>query len=435
MSHWVVVLVGRPNVGKSTLFNRIIGQRSAIVHDMPGVTRDRNYAEGEWTGKRFSLVDTGGYVPASEDIFEKAIREQAQIAIEEADVVLFIVDGQDGLLPGDKELANILRKSEKKVLLVVNKIDGEKHEARLAEFYALGLGEPYSVSALVGRKIGDLLDVVTAGFTATPDEQPDPRLKIAIIGKPNVGKSSFVNALLQQERHIVTDIPGTTRDPIDAILTFYGEEILLIDTAGLRRKSKIKESVEFYSTIRTLKSVERCDVAVVLIDAVQGLEHQDLRIIQNTIESGKPVIVAVNKWDLIEKDDSTARAFEKALKEKLRVYDFIPIMFISALTKQRIYKVIELAKQVDVEQNRKIPTSQLNALLGPDIKTFPPKSRSGKEIKIKYITQVKAKPPVFTFFCNDPKMIDDNYRRYLQNKIREHFTFRGVPVLLSFKQK
>jgi GTP-binding protein len=435
MSHWVVVLVGRPNVGKSTLFNRIIGQRSAIVHDMPGVTRDRNYAEGEWTGKRFSLVDTGGYVPASEDIFEKAIREQAQIAIEEADVVLFIVDGQDGLLPGDKELANILRKSEKKVVLVVNKIDGNTHEARLAEFYALGLGEPYSVSALVGRKIGDLLDVVTAGFTATSDEQPDPRLKIAIIGKPNVGKSSFVNALLQQERHIVTDIPGTTRDPIDAILTFYGEEILLIDTAGLRRKSKIKESVEFYSTIRTLKSVERCDVAVVLIDAVQGLEHQDLRIIQNTIESGKPVIVAVNKWDLIEKDDSTARAFEKALKEKLRVYDFIPIMFISALTKQRIYKVIELAKQVDVEQNRKIPTSQLNALLGPDIKTFPPKSRSGKEIKIKYITQVKAKPPVFTFFCNDPKMIDDNYRRYLQNKIREHFTFRGVPVLLSFKQK
>jgi GTP-binding protein len=435
MSHWVVVLVGRPNVGKSTLFNRIIGQRSAIVHDMPGVTRDRNYAEGEWTGKRFSLVDTGGYVPASEDIFEKAIREQAQIAIEEADVVLFIVDGQDGLLPSDKELANILRKSEKKVLLVVNKIDGEKHEARLAEFYALGLGEPYSVSALVGRKIGDLLDVVTAGFTATPDEQPDPRLKIAIIGKPNVGKSSFVNALLQEERHIVTAIPGTTRDPIDAILRFYGEEILLIDTAGLRRKSKIKESVEFYSTIRTLKSVERCDVAVVLIDAVQGLEHQDLRIIQNTIESGKPVIVAVNKWDLIEKDDSTARAFEKVLKEKLRVYDFIPIMFISALTKQRIYKVIELAKQVDVEQNRKIPTSQLNALLGTDIKTFPPKSRTGKEIKIKYITQVKAKPPVFTFFCNDPKMIDDNYRRYLQNKIREHFTFRGVPVLLSFKQK
>jgi GTP-binding protein len=435
MSHWVVALVGRPNVGKSTLFNRIIGQRSAIVHDMPGVTRDRNYAEGEWAGKRFSLVDTGGYVPASEDIFEKAIREQAQIAIEEADVVLFIVDGQDGMLHGDKELANILRKSEKEVVLVVNKIDGDKHEAKLAEFYALGLGEPYSVSALVGRKIGDLLDVVTAGFVATTDEKPDPRLKVAIIGKPNVGKSSFVNALLQEERHIVTDIPGTTRDPIDAILKFYGEEILLVDTAGLRRKSKIKESVEFYSTIRTLKSVERCDVAVVLIDATQGLDHQDLRIIQNTIESGRPVVVATNKWDLIEKDDATARAFEKALKEKLRIYDFIPIIFISALMKQRVYKVIELAKQIDVEQNKKIPTSQLNDLLGSDIRTFPPKSRSGKEIKIKYITQVKSKPPVFAFFCNDPKMIDDNYRRYLQNKIREHFTFTGVPVLLSFKQK
>lgn len=435
MSHWVVALVGRPNVGKSTLFNRIIGQRSAIVHDMPGVTRDRNYAEGEWAGRRFSLVDTGGYVPASEDIFEKAIREQAQIAIEEADVVLFVVDGHDGMLPGDKELANILRKSDKRVLLVVNKIDGDTHEAKRAEFFALGLGEPYSVSALVGRKIGDLLDVVTEGFVVTTDEKPDPRLKIAIIGKPNVGKSSFVNAVLQEERHIVTNIPGTTRDPIDAILKYYGEEILLVDTAGLRRKSKIKESVEFYSTIRTLKSVERCDVAVVLIDATQGLDHQDLRIIQNTIESGKPVIIAVNKWDVIEKDDATARAFEKALKEKLRIYDFIPIIFISALTKQRIYKVIELAKQIDVEQNRKIPTSQLNDLLGSDIRAFPPRSRSGKEIKIKYITQVKTKPPVFAFFCNDPKMIDDNYRRYLQNKIREHFTFTGVPVLLSFKQK
>lgn len=435
MSHWVVALVGRPNVGKSTLFNRIIGQRSAIVHDMPGVTRDRNYAEGEWAGRRFSLVDTGGYVPASEDIFEKAIREQAQIAIEEADVVLFVVDGHDGMLPGDKELANILRKSDKRVLLVVNKIDGDTHEAKRAEFFALGLGEPYSVSALVGRKIGDLLDVVTEGFVVTTDEKPDPRLKIAIIGKPNVGKSSFVNAVLQEERHIVTNIPGTTRDPIDAILKYYGEEILLVDTAGLRRKSKIKESVEFYSTIRTLKSVERCDVAVVLVDATQGLDHQDLRIIQNTIESGKPVIIAVNKWDVIEKDDSTARACEKALKEKLRIYDFIPIIFISALTKQRIYKVIELAKQIDAEQNRKIPTSQLNDLLGSDIRAFPPRSRSGKEIKIKYITQVKTKPPVFAFFCNDPKMIDDNYRRYLQNKIREHFTFTGVPVLLSFKQK
>lgn len=435
MSHWLVALVGRPNVGKSTLFNRIVGRRDAIVDDMPGVTRDRNYAEAEWAGKRFSLVDTGGYVPASEDIFETAIREQAQIAIDEADVVLFVVDAQTGLLPTDAELANILRKTEKKVVLVVNKIDGEKKEAELAEFYQLGLGEPYSVSALGGRKIGDLLDVVTQDFDTNAEEKIDPRLKLAIIGKPNVGKSSFVNGLLQEDRHIVTDIPGTTRDPIDAILKYYGEEILLVDTAGLRRKSKIKESVEFYSTIRTLKSIERCDVAVVLLDATQGLEHQDLRIIETATQRNRAVVIAVNKWDLIEKDDKTARLFEKLLKEKLRIFDFIPIMFVSALTKQRVYKVIELAKAVDAEQNKRIATSELNNKIGEDIKTFPPRSRSGKEIKIKYITQVKAKPPVFAFFCNEPKMIDDNYRRYLENKLRQHFAFTGVPLVLSFKQK
>ncbi len=435
MPHWLVALVGRPNVGKSTLFNRIVGRRDAIVDDMPGVTRDRNYAEAEWAGKRFSLVDTGGYVPASEDIFETAIREQAQIAIDEADVVLYVVDAQTGLLPTDAELANILRKTEKKVVLVVNKIDGEKKEAELAEFYQLGLGEPYSVSALGGRKIGDLLDVVTQDFDTNAEEKVDPRLKLAIIGKPNVGKSSFVNALLQEDRHIVTDIPGTTRDPIDAILKYYGEEILLVDTAGLRRKSKIKESVEFYSTIRTLKSIERCDVAVVLIDATQGLEHQDLRIIETATQRNRAVVIAVNKWDLIEKDDKTARLFEKLLKEKLRIFDFIPIMFVSALTKQRVYKVIELAKAVDAEQNKRIATSELNNKIGEDIKTFPPRSRSGKEIKIKYITQVKAKPPVFAFFCNEPKMIDDNYRRYLENKLRQHFAFTGVPLVLSFKQK
>ncbi len=435
MSHWVVALVGRPNVGKSTLFNRIIGKRSAIVHDLPGVTRDRNYAEGEWTGKSFSLVDTGGFVPESEDVFEKAIREQAQIAIEEADVVLFVVDGQAGLLPADKELADILRKTEKKVVLVVNKIDGEKSEAELGEFYKLGLGEPYSTSALGGRKIGDLLEVVTGDFTPGASEKADPRLKLAIIGKPNVGKSSLVNALLKEERHIVTAIPGTTRDPIDATLKYYGEEILLVDTAGLRRKSKIKESIEFYSTIRTLKSIERCDVALVLIDATQGLDHQDLRIIENTIDRKRPIVIVVNKWDLIEKDDKTARLFEKALNEKLRIYDFLPIVFVSALTKQRIYKLIELAKQVDEEQNKRIATHELNERLGEDIRSRPPHSKSGKEIKIKYITQVKSKPPVFAFFCNEPKLVDDNYRRYLQNRIREHFTFTGVPIVLSFKQK
>jgi GTP-binding protein len=435
MSQWLVAIVGRPNVGKSTLFNRIIGQRNAIVHDMPGVTRDRNYAETEWAGKTFSIVDTGGYVPASEDIIEAAIREQAEIAINEADIVLFVVDAETGLLPSDLDIASVLRKAQKKVVLIVNKIDSEKREPSLAEFYKLGLGEPVPTSALVGRRVGDLLDVVTQGFHIVATPVSDPRLKIAIIGRPNVGKSSFVNALLQEERNIVTDIPGTTRDPIDAVLKYYGEEIVLVDTAGLRRKSKIKESIEFFSTLRTLKSIERCDVAVVLIDAQQGLEHQDLRIIETAIERKRAVVIAVNKWDLIEKDATTAKSLEKALKEKLRIYDFIPIIFVSTLAKQRIYKVIELAKSVDAEQNKRIATSELNNLLGMDVRTFPPRSRTGKEIKINYITQVDSKPPVFAFFCNEPKLIDDNYKRYLQNKIRGHFTFSGVPVVLSFKKK
>lgn len=435
MSHRLVAIVGRPNVGKSTLFNRIIGHRDAIVDDQPGVTRDRNYADAEWAGKQFTIIDTGGFVPTSEDVFETAIREQAQIAIEQADVILFVVDGVAGLLPSEKDIAEILRKSEKPVVLVVNKIDNDKRELNLGEFFELGLGEPVPTSALGGRRIGDMLDIVTKGFVPGGEVNQDPRLKIAIIGKPNVGKSSLVNALLQEDRHIVTEIPGTTRDPIDAILKFYGRELLLIDTAGLRRKSKVKESVEFFSTVRTLRSIDRCDVAVVLLDAQQGLEHQDLRIIETAIAKRRGIVLAINKWDLIEKDHTTANHLERALREKLRQYDFVPIIFISALTKQRIYKIIELVQAVDEEQNRRIQTNELNALLGADIRSFPPRSRSGKEIKIKYITQVKTKPPVFAFFCNEPKMIEENYRRYLENRIREHFAFRGVPVLLSFKDK
>ncbi len=431
----LVAIIGRPNVGKSTLFNRIIGSRSAIVHDMPGVTRDRNYAEAEWAGKAFLLVDTGGYVPESEDVFETAIREQAQIAIDEADLVLFVVDGEGGLISSDDEIAGLLRKARKKVVLVVNKIDGERREPNVHEFFRLGLGDPVSTSALVGRRIGDLLDIVTSGIPESSQEHADPRLKIAIIGRPNVGKSSFVNALLQEKRHIVTDVPGTTRDPIDAIVKFHGEELLLIDTAGLRRKSKVKESVEFYSTIRTLKSIERCDVAVVMIDGKAGVEHQDLRIIAGALEKYRPVVLVVNKWDLVEKDETTAKHYEKAIREKLRIYDYVPIMFISALTKQRVFKVLEVAKKLDEEQQRRINTSELNELMQEDIAAFPPKSSSGKEIKIKYVTQVKTKPPVFAFFCNEPQLIEDMYRRYLENRIREHYAFTGVPIVLSFKRK
>jgi GTP-binding protein len=368
-------------------------------------------------------------------VIEAAIREQAEVAIAEADVVLFVADGEAGIMPADTEIADVLRKAEKKVVLIVNKIDNEKREAGLGEFYKLGLGEPVPASALLGRKIGDLLDIVTRDFQAGESRDEDPRLKISVIGKPNVGKSSLVNALLQQDRNIVTDIPGTTRDPIDSVLKYYGEEIILIDTAGLRRKSKIKESVEFFSTVRTLKSIERCDVAVIMIDAEQGLEHQDLRIIETVMERKRAAVIAVNKWDLIKKDDATARMLERALKEKLRIYDFIPIIFISALVKQRIYKVIELAKMVNAEQNKRITTSELNERLRTDIEVFPPRSRTGKEIKVNYITQVNSKPPVFAFFCNEPNLIDDNYRRYLENKIRGHFVFNGVPVVLSFKRK
>jgi GTP-binding protein len=435
MSQCLVAIVGRPNVGKSTLFNRIVGERNAIVHDMPGVTRDRHYANAEWGGKVFVIIDTGGYIPVSEDVLESAIREQAEIAIAEAHVVLFVVDGETGVLATDTDIAAILRRSHKKVVLIVNKMDAERKELSLPEFYALGLGDPVPVSALVGRNVGDMLDVITKDIQTAEDLPTDPRLKIAVIGKPNVGKSSFVNALLQEERNIVTEIPGTTRDPIDAILKFHGEEIVLVDTAGLRRKSRVKESVEFYSTLRTLKSIDRCDVAVVLIDAQQGLEHQDLRIVEAAVARNRPVVIAVNKWDMMEKDDQTAKHLEKALRERLRIHDYLPIVFISALSRQRIYKVVELAKSVNAEQDRRIVTSELNDLIGKDIKAVPPHSRTGKEIKINYITQVKTRPPVFAFFCNEPKLIDDVYRRYLENKIREHFKFTGVPIVLSFKSK
>jgi GTPase len=434
-SRWLVALVGRPNVGKSTLFNRIVGYRRAIVHDLPGVTRDRHYADAEWSGKRFTLIDTGGFVPASEDVMETAIRDQAQIAIEEAQLVLFVVDGEVGPLPADREIADVLRRAEKSVLLIVNKADSDKKEQVLGEFYALGLGEPIPVSALGGRRIGDLLDVITEAIPATEGEDTDPRLKIAIIGKPNVGKSSLVNALLQEDRHIVTDIPGTTRDPIDAVLKYHGEEILLIDTAGLRRKSRVKESVELFSAVRTIKSIERCDVAVILLDAKEGLEHQDLHIVETAVEKRKPMVLAVNKWDLIEKDEHTAKIFERALRERLRTYDYVPIIFISVLDKQRIYKLIEVVKQVDAEQRKRITTSQLNAVMETEIAAHPPRSRSGKEIKIKFVTQVKIQPPVFAFFCNDPKLIDETYERFLENRLREHFGFTGVPLVISLKKK
>ncbi len=432
----ILAIIGRPNVGKSTLFNRILGVRSAIVHDQPGVTRDRLYATTDWSGKKFTIIDTGGYVPHSTDLFERAIREQAEIAITEADAIIFMVDATTGVTVLDEELANTLRKSSKKIFLVVNKVDSDKREIDSSQFFKLGLGEPITISALLGRNIGDFLDEVTKQFRGAVEyEERDKRLKITVVGKPNVGKSSFVNAILGKPRHIVTPIPGTTRDAIDSIIKYKNEEIVLIDTAGLRRRSKIKENIEFYSVLRALKSIERCNVTIFIVDAQAGIDKHDLRILEDIIERKRGIVLAVNKWDTVEKDDQTATKFEKAIKNFLRIYDYVPIVFISALKKQRVYKAIDLAKEVFIEQNKRISTNRLNNLIIKDIQAKPPSSKSGKEIKINYVTQVKTNPPAFSFFVNEPKLIEERFKRFLEGRIRKHFGFVGVPISLYFKKK
>ena len=433
----LVVIVGRPNVGKSTLFNRLIGYKNAIVDDVSGVTRDRNYGEAEWAGKEFRLIDTGGYVPNSPDLFETAIREQVEIAIDEADKIIFMVDVRDGVNPLDAEIIEMLRGANKDFFLLANKVDSNKHESAANEFYALGVDKVYDISALMGRKIGDFLDQLTKDFKLKGDAgDEDSRLKIAIVGKPNVGKSSLANALLGFDRSIVTEIPGTTRDSLDSILKYYGEEILLIDTAGLRKKKKVDESIEFYSNLRSLKAIGECDVAIIMIDANSGLEKQDQKIIDEAVRWRKGIIIAVNKWDLIEKETNTAKKMEDEVRRKLGAIDFIPVIFVSALTKQRIFKLVELSKKIFAERKKKIPTSELNDTLLPEIeKIHPPTTHTGKEVKIKYITQVGKHYPIFLFFTNYPKNIPDHYKRFLEKLIRKHFGFEGVSFTLSFKEK
>jgi GTPase len=432
----LVVIIGRPNVGKSTLYNRLVGKRGAIVDDFSGVTRDRNYGQAEWAGKKFTLIDTGGYVPASENVFEKAIREQVEIAVAEADAILFMVDVRTGMNPMDVEIANMLRTSGRKFYLLVNKVDSNNHELAAAEFYNLGLEKIYDISALGGRKIGDMLDEVTSDFEEVIEEESDTRLKIAIVGRPNVGKSSLTNALLGEERSIVTDIPGTTRDSINSILKYYGEEIILIDTAGLRKKKRVQESIEFYSNIRTLKAIGECDVAVVMIDAQSGLEKQDQKIIEEVIRWKKGLIVAVNKWDLIEKDSNTAVNYERQMFDKLGGVNYAEVIFTSAITKQRIYKLLDICKNIADGRKLKIPTNRLNEDLLPVIHSNPPPAtQSGREVKIKYIMQVGDYYPVFVFFCNYPKHVAENYKRYLENVIRKQYGFKGVPIKLSFREK
>jgi len=451
----IVAIVGRPNVGKSTLFNRILGKRVAIVHPISGVTRDRNYGESEWIGKKFFLIDTGGFVPHSEEEFNKQIRSQVRVAIEEADKVLFVVDGLNGLHPVDTEIASVLRKflKKKEVTLIANKVDNDLRESNAVEFFSLGLGKPFTISALSGRQVAEVLDHVVRDFAESDNSETDTRPKFAIVGRPNAGKSSITNALLKQERNIVTSIPGTTRDSIDSVLKYRGEEIVIIDTAGLRRKSKIakEESLEFFSVVRTHKAIQRCDVAILVLDAGMlmesflhvsdirtasfKLDKQDVRIIEDIVKFKKGLLLVINKWDLVEKDSDTSVILENKISEHLKSFYYLKFVFISALTKQRIHRVLDDAKRIFDERRKSVKTSELNKLMLEEIKMKPHQSVRGKELKVNYITQLKIAPPVFAFFANEPKLVSENYKKYLEKKLREHFGFAGVPIDIIFKKK
>ncbi|HLT82474.1 MAG TPA: ribosome biogenesis GTPase Der [Cyclobacteriaceae bacterium] len=432
----IVAIVGRPNVGKSTLFNRLVEKRQAIMDNEPGVTRDRHYGYAEWCGKNFTVIDTGGYVTGSEDKFESAIREQVKLAIEESSAIIFVVDVRDGLTGFDKDFANILRASNKPVYIAANKTDTPDKTPLAAEFYQLGLGDIFPISAENGAGTGDLLDEVIKAFPDPGPEDPEGGVpRIAIVGRPNVGKSSFLNALVGTERSIVTDEAGTTRDAIHTHYKMYGKNFILVDTAGIRRKSRVKDDIEFYSVLRALNALENCDVCIVVIDAERGLESQDVNIISLAHRQGKGIVLMVNKWDLIEKDSKTSDQYKRHILEKLAPIDYLPIIFASALTRQRIFQVIEMAVAVFERKNTKIPTSVLNDKMLPEITHYPPPAIKGKHIQIKYITQLKARFPTFAFFCNLPQYIQTPYERFLENKLRAHFDFEGVPLRLIFRKK
>lgn len=433
----IVAIVGRPNVGKSTLFNRLIEKRQAIMDDVAGVTRDRHYGYAEWCGKYFTVIDTGGYVTGSQDKFESEIRKQVKLAIEESSAVIFMVDCKDGLTGFDKDFANVLRTSKKPIFLAANKADTPEKTMLSAEFYELGLeGEVFPLSAENGSGTGELLDAVVKVFPSEGLEDPDAGIpKIAILGRPNVGKSSFLNALLGTERSIVTDEAGTTRDAIHSYYKMFGKNFILIDTAGVRKKGKVKDDIEFYSVLRSLKALEECDVCIVVIDAERGVEAQDVNIVSLAQRQGKGMVIMVNKWDLIEKDSKTSEKFKKEIQEKLAPIDYLPILFASVLNKQRIYQVMEKAVVVFENKTKKIPTSKLNDTILPLIERNPPPSIKGKMVQIKYITQVTARFPSFAFFCNLPQYVPPSYQGFLENRIREHFDFEGVPLRLIFRKK
>ncbi|NQW42380.1 MAG: ribosome biogenesis GTPase Der [Bacteroidetes bacterium] len=437
----IVAIVGRPNVGKSTLFNRLVGERKAIVDDYSGVTRDRHYGECEWGGLKFSVIDTGGYVPDSKDVFESAIRDQVKIAVQEANLLLFMVDVQTDVTDLDTQFANILRKSKKPVILVVNKVDNHEQINDAAVFYSLGFGELYSISSATGSGTGDLLDKIVELLPVDEDEQDFINsetmnlAKIAIVGRPNVGKSSFVNALLGYDRNIVTDIAGTTRDSIHTRYNAFGKDLILIDTAGIRKKSKVDENIEFYSVMRSLRAIENCDVCILMLDANQGIEAQDLNLLFLAHRNGKGIVVLVNKWDTYEKETNTAKEYEAHIRNRTMPFVDYPILFISALNKQRIFQAMETAVEVESNLSNKVKTSKLNEIMLPIVSNTSPPSVKGKTISIKYIQQLPSKSVCFAFFCNLPQYIGESYKRFLENQLRQHFNFKGVPIKIFFRKK
>lgn len=434
----IVAIVGRPNVGKSTLFNRLVEERKAIEDNMSGVTRDRHYGHAQWSGKFFSVIDTGGYVTGSEDVFEAEIRKQVKLAIEEADAILFVVDCIDGLTDLDMEFANELRGTKKPLFIVANKADNREKAMAIHEFYSLGISdyEIFPVAAASGSGTGELLDEVIKTFEDEGVEDPDAGIpKISILGRPNVGKSSFLNALLGHERSIVTDEAGTTRDAIHTRYKLFGQDFIITDTAGIRKKAKVKEDVEFYSVMRSLRTLEESDVIIVMVDATRGLEAQDINLISLAIKNNKGVMIMVNKWDLIEKDHKTMGKIKDDMIDRLGENKWIPIIFTSVVEKQRIFQAIELATKVYENKTRRITTSKLNDILLQEIEKYPPPAWKGKYIKIKYVTQLPTKNPVFAFFCNLPQYIKEPYTRYLENRLRENFDFEGVPVKIVYKNK
>ncbi|MBD3723376.1 MAG: ribosome biogenesis GTPase Der [Flavobacteriaceae bacterium] len=433
----IVAIVGRPNVGKSTFFNRLIKRRDAIVDSVSGVTRDRNYGKSEWNGKEFSVIDTGGYIVGSDDVFEGEIRRQVELAIDEADAILFVVDVEEGITPMDDTVAKLLRKVTKPVILVVNKVDNAMRAADAVEFYSLGLGEYFTISGMNGSGTGELLDKLVEVLPEMPEveEEENPLPRFTVVGRPNAGKSSFINALIGEDRFVVTDIAGTTRDAIDTTYNRFGFEFKLVDTAGIRRKAKVKEDLEFYSVMRSVRAIEHSDVCILMIDATRGFESQDQNIFWLAQKNRKGVVILVNKWDLVDKDTNSAKEYEAIIRKEIEPFTDVPIIFVSALTKQRLLKALEMAVEVYENRKQRIATSKFNETMLPIIEHTPPPAIKGKYIKIKYCMQLPTPTPQFVFFANLPQYIKDPYKRFIENKLRDIYNFSGVPIDIYFRQK